>query len=360
MHIDSATKKIPGSLVLGGYDVTRVLGDMSSQPYNGTKFPIRLLDIGIGVVTGDSPWNSSNITGLLTLDNSTQQQPRDAGTEVLLTGADPYLYLPQRTCDAITTHLPVSYHTSLELYIWNTKDTQYLKIVKSPSYLAFTFAANASSTADTNGNHTITIKVPFALLDLRLEPPLVDEEMAYFPCMGTATTAADGGPYVLGRSFLQAAFVGVNWALKGEGQGQGQGQGNWFLAQAPGPGYSQSESESNVICIYQGRQQEEAYSQRRQQPPPYSDRVASNQNSNNGSPGSNVVPAPQRTAQSPPTQAQAQQPGASRTERREAPRTRAVTRNERRSPQSSSSSEEQVIEFRFRAAGVVSSSSSSS
>lgn len=211
MHIGSAGKKVPDSLVLGGYDVPRVLGDVSSQPYNGTKFHIRLLDIGIGIVTGDSPCNSSRISGLLEVDNSTQQQPPDAGTEVLLTGSDPYLYLPQNTCNAITTHLSVLQHQLGTLHLEDTKDTQYLKIVKSPSYLSFTFAANTSSTtvSDTNSNHTITINVPFALLDLKLEPPLVNEEMAYFPCMCTATAAADGGTYALGRAFLQAAFVGV-------------------------------------------------------------------------------------------------------------------------------------------------------
>lgn len=240
MHIGSAAKKIPGSLVLGGYDVTRVLGDVSSQAYNGTRFPIQLLDIGIGVATGDSPWNSSRITSLLTLANSSSQQ-QNTSTEVLVTGADPYLYLPKSTCTAIATHLPVTYNTSLGLYLWNTKDTQYLKIVKSPSYLSFTFVANASSTTDTNSNNAITIKVPFALLNLQLKSPLVDESTAYFPCMGTA----NGDPYVLGRAFLQAAFVGVNWATKG------QGQGNWFLAQAPGPGYSRQESESDLVGIFE-------------------------------------------------------------------------------------------------------------
>jgi hypothetical protein len=37
----------------------------------------------------------------------------------------------------------------------------------------------------------------------------------------------DGGSYTLGRAFLQAAFVGVNW--------QTDLNGVWFLAQAPGP-----------------------------------------------------------------------------------------------------------------------------
>lgn len=239
MHVGSAAKKIPGSLILGGYDTARAIGDVSSQTCNGTRFTIQLLDIGIGVVTGDSPWNSSRITNLLTPANSSLQQ--DASTEVLVTGADPYLYLPQSTCNAITTHLPVTYNASLGLYLWNTKDTQYPKIVKSPSYISFSFTANASSTTATNSNNTITIKVPFGLLNLKLESPLVDESTAYFPCMGTA----NGGPFVLGRAFLQAAFVGVNWATKG------QEQGNWFLAQAPGPEYSREDSESNVVSIFE-------------------------------------------------------------------------------------------------------------
>ncbi|RAO69775.1 uncharacterized protein BHQ10_005787 [Talaromyces amestolkiae] len=239
MHIGSAAKEISGSLILGGYDVARVIGDVSSQTYNGTRFPIQLLDIGIGVATGDSPWNSSSITNLLTAANSSLQQ-QDASTQVLVTGTDPYLYLPQSTCDAIATHLPVSYNASLGLYLWNTKTTQYTKIVRSPSYISLTFAANASSTSDAKMNDTMTIKVPFVLLDLKLESPLVDESTAYFPCMGTA----NGGLNVLGRAFLQAAFVGVNWATKG------QEQGNWFLAQAPGPGYLRGDSELNVVSIF--------------------------------------------------------------------------------------------------------------
>jgi hypothetical protein len=59
-------------------------------------------------------------------------------------------------------------------------------------------------------------------LNLTLQAPLVDADTPYFPCMPTSNN------YLLGRSFLQAAFVAVNW-------GTGEGAGNWFLAQAPGP-----------------------------------------------------------------------------------------------------------------------------
>ena len=44
--------------------------------------------------------------------------------------------------------------------------------------------------------------------------------------MLTPRRATAGGEYTLGRAFLQAAFVGVNWEPD---------VGLWFLAQAPGP-----------------------------------------------------------------------------------------------------------------------------
>lgn len=173
------------------------------------------------MATGGSPWASSNISGLLASQNSSLQQ----GAELIVTGADPYIYLPQSSCDAIAAQLSVTYDSGLGLYLWNTSDAQHSKIITSPSYLAFTFSENAVNNAN------ITIKVPFALLNLTLEAPLVQTPTLYFPCMGT------NGTYVLGRAFLQAAFVGVNWST---------GTGSWFLAQAPGPGYSRTPSTTSI------------------------------------------------------------------------------------------------------------------
>lgn len=219
MHIGSASFGIPGSLKLGGYDQSRVFGDVSAQPVDSGKFPIELLDISIGVANGGSPWNSSNMTGLLAQSNSSLT----SGFTVAVDPANPYIYLPKSSCDAIAAKLPVTYNSALGLYFWDTTNSQYTKIVTSPSYLAFTFTKNGVNTAD------ITIKVPFALLNLTLEPPLVTNPTQYFPCMGTDSNPA------LGRAFLQAAFVGVNWSQK-----------SWFLAQAPGPDYSYIE---NVVDI---------------------------------------------------------------------------------------------------------------
>lgn len=69
----------------------------------------------------------------------------------------------------------------------------------------------------------MTINVPFKLLNLTLQEPLVHTPTQYFPCR----PLIGGGSYTLGQAFLQAAFVGVNWGTDLNGV--------WFLAQAPGP-----------------------------------------------------------------------------------------------------------------------------
>lgn len=208
MHIGSPMFKIPGSLYLGGYDKNRVIGDITTQPIDSGELPIELLDIGIGVANGGSIWGASNITGLMAKSNSSLSP----GMNVAIDATNPYIYLHRSTCDAIAANLPVSYRSDLGLYTWDTNNENYTKIITSPSYLAFNFVKNDINTQN------ITIKVPFALLNLTLSAPLVNWDTPYFPLMPT-----DGDP-VLGRAFLQAAFYGVHWS-----------QEYWFLSQAPGP-----------------------------------------------------------------------------------------------------------------------------
>ncbi|OBT77689.1 hypothetical protein VF21_03724 [Pseudogymnoascus sp. 05NY08] len=213
MHIGSPAFGIPGSLTIGGYDQSRVLGLVSSQPYAIDHLPIDLLDIGIGVEVGASPFNFSSQAGLLASGNSSII----SSMRVAVDATVPYLYLPQSTCDSITKNLPVTFQPKYGLYFWNTADPKYKMIVSSPSYLSFTFRLNSAV------SQNITIKVPFSLLNLTLTSPIISTPTLYFPCF---PGQVPGGIFSLGRSFLQAAFVGVNWQ---------SGNGVWFLAQAPGP-----------------------------------------------------------------------------------------------------------------------------
>ncbi|KFY16972.1 hypothetical protein V492_00981 [Pseudogymnoascus sp. VKM F-4246] len=213
MHIGSAAFGIPGSLTIGGYDQSRVLGPVSSQPYSIDHLPIDLIDIGIGVGGGASPFDFSSQAGLLASGNSSIR----SSMQVAVDATVPYLYLPQSTCDSITEHLPMTFQPKYGLYFWDTADPQYKTIISSSSYLSFTFRLSSSV------SQNITIKVPFSLLNLTLTSPIISTPTPYFPCFAGQ---APGGIFSLGRSFLQAAFIGVNWQT---------GNGVWYLAQAPGP-----------------------------------------------------------------------------------------------------------------------------
>ena len=210
--IGAATLRLSLSLWLGGYDASRIVGPVSSQSTHDYLFAIDLLDIGIDVDHGGSPLSPLPQQGLLSQANSSISI---VGIPVTLNPSAPYLYLPSSTCAAIAKYLPVTYNAGKALYFWNIADPQYTNIVTSPTYLSFLFRGSS-------GN--LTIKAPFHLLNLTLEQPLVSTDTPYFPCQ---PPQGPEGQYSLGRAFLQAAFIGVNWARTGESE--------WYLAQAPGP-----------------------------------------------------------------------------------------------------------------------------
>ena len=213
LHYGSASLGLAGTLVWGGYDQSRVLGDVGSFQLGPHDLMVpTMLDVQIGVEKGQTPFidNGSSFPSLLELNSSLNNvQP------TIINPIVPYLFMSPKTCAAITQHLPVSLNSDIGLYIWNTTDPQFQRVMSSSAYLAFIFR----SSPDAN----ITIKVPFQLLNLTLEPPIVQYPQQYFPCR--PFYSMDGaGNYFLGKAFLQAAMIGINWETKA-----------FFLAQAPGP-----------------------------------------------------------------------------------------------------------------------------
>lgn len=217
LHVGSASLGPRLSLWIGGYDASRIVGPVSTQPVYQNVLPvIDLLDIGIGVDHGQSPFSFPSRDHILTDESSSVP----SWISVVLNPSAPYLALPNSTCAAIANSLPVTYQTKYGLYFWNVDDVQYQRIVTSPSYLSFTFRASGPITR-------LVIKVPFKLLNLTLEAPLIDKPTFYFPCQPPQASST----YSLGRAFLQAAFLGVDW----DGEPP-----RWHLAQAPGPNTASS------------------------------------------------------------------------------------------------------------------------
>ena len=211
LHIGSAALNLPLSLWFGGYDSSRVIGQVMSRSYppqGSVPFIADLADIGIGVDSGSSPFGYSTQSGLLAKGNDTIK----SFISVNVNPRAPYMNLPNSTCAAIAKELPLTYSSTYGLWLWDTEDPQYAKIVTSPTYLRFTFSDSTNP----------SINVPFQLLNLTLEPPITPQPTQYFPCQPPQNSST----YILGRAFLQAAFIGVNWQSN---------QGRWFLAQAPGP-----------------------------------------------------------------------------------------------------------------------------
>jgi hypothetical protein len=225
LHVGSAALDYPPSLTFGGYDQGRIVGPatmfrVSTPDESDQRIPavVKLLDIGIGVHNGGSPFNFTSKDGLLIKSDNTKRDIPVSPDPI-----DPYLSMPKETCDAIAAELPVNYDQS-GYYLWDTEDSSYSKIVSSPAYLSFTFPSSAAyGTPD-----KVVIKVPFKLLNLTLGPSLsgLTKPVPYFPCMPYRPESQDDH-YFLGRAFLQAALFGRNWSK----------QLAW-LAQAPGPGSS--------------------------------------------------------------------------------------------------------------------------
>lgn len=216
MHLGSATLGPRLSLWLGGYDRSRIVGPVSIQVISYLGPAIDLLDIGIGVDHGASPFPFVSREGFLAEGNLSIGQ----SIPLVMNPSAPYLAVPSSTCAAIAKSLPVTYNPKYGLYFWNVNDRLYNQIVTSPSYLSFIFRAQGLDTAN------ITIKVPFRLLDLTLDAPLVATPIQYFPCQPPQDWVYGSVGWSLGRAFLQAAYFGINWS---------DGPGKWYLAQAAGP-----------------------------------------------------------------------------------------------------------------------------
>ena len=211
LHIGSYTQKVNGSLVLGGYDPTRVIEEPGAYPDSG----VSLIGITLGTSNNSYNWTNSQL-GQNFLKGST--------LNVSITPSLPYLYLPSSVCSALAETLPITYDASFNVYTWETSNSSYGEIVSSLSYLNFTFSSP-------NGHNSVSIRVPFALLNLTLDAPLVSNPINYFPCSPT-----DSGPFALGRAFLQAAFIGQNY-----------NSSTFWLGQAPGPSGLNSSPNIKII-----------------------------------------------------------------------------------------------------------------
>lgn len=109
------------------------------------------------------------------------------------------LWLPKVVCDKLADALGLTYDPSTELYLVN--DTTRVKLLDLAPEFTFTVGANATSA------ETVNIVLPYAAFDLTVSQPFYNTSKHYFPIR----RAADEKLYVLGRAFLQEAYLVVDW-----------------------------------------------------------------------------------------------------------------------------------------------------
>lgn len=177
--------RVPASLVLGGYDLSR-----SSEPLTVdiNSDMSRALTVGLqDIVVIDS------LNGTLSMvDNERILAPIDSSV--------PEIWLPKSVCDRFESAFGLEYHERSGRYVLTDSARDRLREL-NPT-LTFTIGTNAVT-----GGNTTMIQLPYAAFDLQAGYPIFVNATNYFPIR----RADNESQYAIGRAFLQEAYIGVDF-----------------------------------------------------------------------------------------------------------------------------------------------------
>ncbi|KAL8822060.1 MAG: hypothetical protein Q9191_007197 [Dirinaria sp. TL-2023a] len=175
------------SLTLGGYDSSRFIPNDVSFGL-GTNLA-RQLVVGLEKISYSDSHDTDKALlteGILTLVDSTV----------------PTIWLPIAACHAFEQALGIVYDPVHNLYLVN--DTVHDHMVKQNASVTFQLANTLGSTSSVN------ITLPYSSFDLEIGYPLLNQLTKYFPLR----RAADETQYTLGRTFMQEAYLIVDYENK--------------------------------------------------------------------------------------------------------------------------------------------------
>ncbi|RMY49323.1 hypothetical protein D0863_15177 [Hortaea werneckii] len=181
-----------GSLVIGGYDNARSQGDNLTIPLGGPDNQT----LGVGVVNILAE-NTANGTVSLWRDSSPLIATIDSTVS--------QLWLPQSVCDLFASAFGLTFDTTTGFYLVN--ETTHEQLLQSNPSISFMLGPNTTTTSASAAADTINIVLPYAAFDLQAEIPLYNSSTNYFPIR----VAANESQYTLGRTFLQEAYLFVDW-----------------------------------------------------------------------------------------------------------------------------------------------------
>lgn len=166
--------KVPGSLTLGGYDVSKYTSNELTFPFATGG---RDLTLNLTAISSDA-----NATASLL--------PTEI--PVFLDSTLPYLWLPVEACTAFEEAFHLTWDDETELYL--LADSTHEALLSTNPNITFTLSGSSQG-----GVATITL--PYAAFDLTASPPLVANATKYFPLK----RAMNSSQYTLGRVFFQEA-----------------------------------------------------------------------------------------------------------------------------------------------------------
>ncbi|KAH6678196.1 aspartic peptidase domain-containing protein [Halenospora varia] len=175
--------KVFGSLVLGGYDSSKA--GLTNMSFSFGADISRDLTVGlqsISAVVGGQKTELLSTSIFTFIDSSV-----------------PQIWLPLAACTAFENLLGLTWNATIGYYL--VSDTLHEKLISTNPSLTFKLGKTAV------GGTTIDITLPYASFDLWLDYPIVSNKTRYFPL----APAANDTQYTLGRTFLQEAYLTVDY-----------------------------------------------------------------------------------------------------------------------------------------------------
>lgn len=199
--------KMPGSLTLGGYDANRFKPHDVNFHLNPND---RIPSVNLRGITATVP----TLEGAPASNWTSTSQPllgMNESVTAIIDTSTPYLWLPAAVCDRFARYLDLQWNETLGVYIFShgSQYTDYL----GHSPLSFTFSISSYDYLDNFAQPlalpgVVNITIPAAAFAQLLRYPFAnviqfsDSSVPYFPLKRAA-----GGPYIIGRAFMQAAYM---------------------------------------------------------------------------------------------------------------------------------------------------------
>lgn len=180
-------KQVLGSLTLGGVDSGRFAPNNLSIPFASQES--RSLVVGIqSILSIDQNGTTSNLL------------PGGAIT-AFVDSTEAQIWLPVEACQAFETAFGLTYNQTNGFYL--VDDALHTRLLAQNASVTFTLGNTTSA------GETVNITLPYASFDLLLTPPAANltSNTKYFPLR----RADNDTQYTLGRTFLQEAYLTVDW-----------------------------------------------------------------------------------------------------------------------------------------------------